>query len=266
MGVNRYLSRALVVGVILAAGLALTGCGPYTTRQTEQMAPDEAWNLAKGYFDVGNFSKAQVEFDAFVKNYRHKADSTQVRTGYFLLALSSYRGEDWLTARADFSYFLSRGGPVDSLAEKAAYYYGMTFYETAPGPELDQTDTDQAVQILKELLARVKVSNVRDSVQSGLGLCYEKLSRKNFVTARLYYNTHDYAAAVIYADAIIENYAGTTWYEPAILIKAQSYMEMNNLEKARDPLEYLVRYGKDKDLADDARTLLAEIGASSGSH
>ena len=31
------------------------------------------------------------------------------------------------------------------MSEKAAYYYGMTYYETAPGPELDQNDTEQAV-------------------------------------------------------------------------------------------------------------------------
>ena len=253
-----FISTILLVLVLLT----LAGCGVYVTHQTEDMTAADAFRMAKGFYDEGSYNKAVVEFDAFVKNYRSKADSTQIRQAYFLLALASYRNEDWLTARADFSFFISRGGKQDSLLDLAGFYYGMTWINTAPNPELDQTDTKQALDIFTDLLTRTPVPAVRESLNRGLLACKEQLSRKAFVTARLYYNTHDYRASILYTDEIVGNYDGTTWYEPGVMIKARCYLALNQTEEARGPLQYLASYAKDADLKDEAKSMLEDLAAS----
>jgi outer membrane protein assembly factor BamD len=250
--------------LILFCAVQIIGCGVYVTHQTEEMSPQDAFRLAKSLFDDGDYTKAVVEFDAFVKNHRTRADSMTLRQAYYLLALSSFRNEDWLTARADFSYFLSRGGRQDSLLELAGYYYGLTWTNTAPSPELDQTDTKQAMSIFTDLLTRNPSSASRESLTLGLHLCKEQLARKAFVTARLYYNTHDFKASIMYTDEIIGNYDGTTWFDPAVMIKARCYLALNQPDDAKGPLRFLVENSKDKDLQDEAKSSLDELISAIG--
>ena len=80
-------------------------------------------------------------------------------------------------------------------------------------------------------------------VQKALEASRTRLAKREFKVGDLYYRMKKYPSAVIYFDAVLEQYADTRWAQRALKMKGDSFFAMNRYEEAAAAYEiYLQVY------------------------
>jgi outer membrane protein assembly factor BamD len=230
-------ANALVFAVIAAATLA-AGCGKQSSGELIA-GPDVAWQKAKNLFAHEHYLKAQQVLKDITLNYPGSAiiDSVQ-----FLLGRTSFEMNQYVTA-ADQFHKLVEQYPQSTVGGDAEYWEARSYYEMAPNYQLDQDNTDKAVQGFQRFFEDHPQHALTDSAYKYLGLCRDKLAHKVYAAAKLYYDLDEFASAVLYADVVLSNYYDTSWADPAQFLKARSFFDLPDWERARKELQtYIEKY------------------------
>lgn len=109
----------------------------------------------------------------------------------FLLGMAEFNNKDYETAAEYFrKYFKSY--PKGIYSEKACFFIGESLYYSTPEPRLDQTETVTAISAYQEFLDIYTDSELKYKAQERLIQLQDKLVRKEFLSAQLYYNLGSY--------------------------------------------------------------------------
>ncbi|MBU0508230.1 outer membrane protein assembly factor BamD [bacterium] len=236
-GTDKLLQRIFLIGVV-AVFLALAlGCAK--RKGTPIGALDEAWMRAKNYMKRERFVRAQGLLRDIVLNY---SGSSVVDSAQFFLGLATYELNDYLVAAEEFRRVTDQY-PFSELAGDAVYFEALSYFQQSPKFPLDQTLTDKALRGFQRFLEDYPDHALTDSSYRYLGLCRDKLARKEYAAARLYYDLGEYASALLYCGIVLDNYYDTPLAASAQFLKGRSYFALKDWEKARRELDlYLERY------------------------
>ena len=109
----------------------------------------------------------------------------------FMLGMAEFNNKDYETAAEYFKkYFKSY--PKGIYAETACYYIGESLFNSTPEPRLDQSETVTAISAYQEFLDIYTDSKLKYQAQERLMQLQDKLVRKEFLSAQLYYNRGSY--------------------------------------------------------------------------
>ncbi len=249
LSIKRITALGFILAVIVAAG-----CAKRAGEQTIP-PPEETWRKAMNYFHREKYFQAQQYLKDFALNY---SGAPQVDSAQFYMGLCSFQLDDYLTAADEFKRVVSQY-PFSKLVGDAAYWEARAYYDLAPSYALDQTYTKQALDAFQRYLEDYAGHALNDSAYKYISLCREKLARKDYGAARLYYDLGEYASCVLYANSILENYYDTSWADPAQYLKARSYEELGDRARARQEYQNsLEKYPSGKH-ADSARRAVASL-------
>ncbi len=200
--------------------LLLLGCGGYE-RLLKSADSNLKYKKAFEYYHKGDYAKAGTLFDQIASFFRGttKADSV-----YFFQAMTYFKQNDYILAGHAFKTFSDTYGN-SPFAEEATFYVGYCYYLTSPRPELDQTDTYQAIQSFRLFMIRYPNSDRKKKCEEMIAEMRDKLVEKSFISARLYFDLEDYKASIVALNNSLTEYPESKYREDILfLILRSNYM------------------------------------------
>lgn len=142
-------------------------------------------------YEEGKYSKAAEMFESISLATKGTAQEDTVQ---FYWAMSNYRYKDFITAESNFNEFITVF-PLSPFIEQARFYYIDCLYKSTYRYELDQTPTYRALNELNRYMSLypdskyiIECTLMKDDLE-------ERLDKKAFEAAHLYYHMEDYLAA-----------------------------------------------------------------------
>ena len=149
---------------------------------------DARYECAKECFARGKFQQAVTLLEELVTI---KKGSDEAQECLYMLAMAQYNNADYESASETFKKYGS-SYPRGIYAESASFYVGESYYESSPEPRLDQSPTNGAITAYQQFMDLYPDSRFRARAQDKLYELYDKLVRKEFLAAELYYNLGGY--------------------------------------------------------------------------
>ena len=231
------------------------GCMKRGTQQL--LGVDEAWQKARSLYERERYYRAQQVLKDIVLNYPGSAiiDSAQ-----FMLGMCSFEIANYPTAAEEFQRVIEKY-PFSKLVGDAIFYNARSSYEEAPSYQLDQDYTTRALQGFQRFLEEHSTHSLADSGYYYLALCREKLARKEYTAAALYYDLGEFASAVLYSDVILDNYYDTPLAGPAQYLKGRSFFALQDGERGQKELQLYLDKNPDARFTVRARQMLTSATA-----
>lgn len=216
-----------IIYITLSVFLLLS-CSPYN-KILKSSDIDYRYEAAKSYYLEGSYSKAAPLLEGLITVLK---GSDKAEESLMMLGMCYYKSGDFSTASQFFQTYYSnyqRG----EYTELARFYSGKSLFEGILEPELDQTNTYTAIQELQLFMEYFPTSAYRDEAQQMLFDMHDVLVKKDYLSAKLYYDLGDYMA-----------YMGNNYL--ACIITAQNALKDYPYTKYREDLSILVLRAKYK--------------------
>ena len=194
---------------------------------------DAKYKAAFEFFDKGKYQKAASLFESMsvLTDGTERDDTVQYYWG-----LSNYKFKDYVTAEANFSRFVTNF-PRSPFAEEARYLRLDCLYKSTLRYELDQTPTKLAINAIMEYRKDYGSAAHQAECDAMLKDLNERLDRKAFEAARLYYNMEDYKAARVAFRNTLKDNADNIYREDILYYIAKSsykYAQLSVQEKQKE--------------------------------
>ena len=222
---------ALAVLVVAVSGLQ--SCKSQYDMILESNDLDAKYNAAFDYFNRGKYSRAAALFESItlLTNGTERHDTVM-----YYLGLSNYSYKDYYTAETNFQQYLTYF-PQGDFSDMAAFLRIDCLYRATLRYELDQNPTYQAITAISDYLRAHPEGANADICRHRLQELGERLDRKAFENARLYYKMEDYLASRVAFKNILKDNADNVFREEILYYSAMSsykYAEMSVREKQKE--------------------------------
>lgn len=228
----------LTAALCIAAGV-MGSCKTQYELLLEGNDSDAKYAAAFDYFNSGKFTRASQLFESLsvITNGTSRDDTVQYYWG-----LSNYRAKDYLTAEANFERFL-QDFPRSTFAENAEFLRLDCLFRGTYRYELDQTPSYRTITAISEYLINHPDSEYRDVCNHMLDDLNERIDRKAFENAYLYYKMEDYKAARVALKNVLKDDADNRYREDILFYSAMAsykYADLSYKEKQKE--RFLVFY------------------------
>lgn len=215
----------------LCCAVLLTSCASEFQKVYKSTDNAYKYEYAKECFAMGKFQNAVALLSEQVTLQKGR---TNAQESLYLLAMAQYRNRDYDAASATFKkYFQSY--PKGDYAEQACFYIGQSLFESVPEPRLDQTPTVGAINAYQNFLDYFPDSKMREEAQQRLFMLQDNLVRKEYLSAKLYYNLGGYFGNIN---------ANTESNYEACIITAQNALKQYPYSELREEFSVLIMKSK----------------------
>lgn len=209
------------------------------SRRAASDNPELAYQKGLAYFEKGAYDRAIEQLQRVFEFGRVNewADDAQ-----YTLARAYYEDHQFLLAANEFDRFVGLY-PRDERVEDAAYYRAMSYYKLSPPFNLDQTDSERAVEYLRLFLGTYPGSERAKEIGLKIDELQRKLARKLFSKAMLYERAEYYEAAAITFERVLDKYPSTGIVDESILGAMRcwvAYADQSIPSKKRERLQNAV--------------------------
>ena len=253
---SRFLS-VLICG--LGVTTILVGCGGSGSLNTD--TPEAAYLKGLEYYERGSYERAVEQLQRVFEFGRvHEwADDAQ-----FTLAKTYYADRQFVLAANEFDRFVGLY-PREDRIEEASYLRAMSYYHLSPAFNLDQSDTERAVEHLRLFLGKYPESEYAQDIGLKIDELQYKLAHKLMTKARLYERGEMYEAAAITYQRVLEKYPSTADVDASLLGAMRSWVayadasvaarKKERLQKALDTYDRLVQLFPNSNVLKDAEVI-----------
>ncbi len=213
---------------------------------------DAKYAAAFDYFNREKYSRAASLFESLsvLTNGTERDDTVRYYWG-----LSNYKFKDYYTAEANFSNFIE-SFPRSPFASDARYLRIDCLYRSTLRYELDQTPTYKAITDISEYIIEFPETPHLEVCRDMLKTLNDRLDKKAYENARLYYKMEDYKAARVAFRNVLKDDAENIYREDILYyIAMSSYKYAHNSVQAKQKERYLT-------FVDDYLNFIGEIPES----
>ncbi|MDD5951202.1 MAG: outer membrane protein assembly factor BamD [Bacteroidales bacterium] len=210
---------------LLAGVLALASCKSEYDLLLEGNDIDAKYEAAFDYFNQGKYAKSAQLFESI-----SPATSGTARedTVLYYWGLSNYRYRDYYTAETNFTSFVMNF-PRSPFAEDARFFRIDCLYRSTLRWELDQKPTQNAISAISEYMSEYPSSPYLVACDRMLVDLNERLDKKAFENARLYYKMEDYRAAGVALRNVLKDDSENIYREDILYYIAMSSYKYSNM-------------------------------------
>lgn len=197
---------------------ALPACKTQYDQILEGNDVDAKYKMAFEYFNNGKYTRAAQLFESLtlLTNGTERHDTVM-----YYLGLSNYSNRDYYTAETNFQQYLIYF-PQSVFSEQAEFFRIDCLYRATLRYELDQTPTYTAITAIGEYLREHPEGANADICRHRMTELGERLDRKAFENARIYYKMEDYRASRIAFKNILKENADNIYREEILYYSAMS--------------------------------------------
>ncbi|MCK9327241.1 MAG: outer membrane protein assembly factor BamD [Bacteroidales bacterium] len=226
---KKLIPGYLSVGLLI---LLMSSCGDYS-KILKSSDYDLKYEKALEYFAQEDYTKASTLLEELLTIVRGTERAEQVAYHH---AYCAYYQQDYIMAGYYFGNFV-KSFPTSPLTEECAFMVAKCYYEDSPGSSLDQANTHLAIEEFQRFMNRYPASERVDECNRLIDELQDKLVKKSFESASLYYKLGEYKAAITALQNSLKEYPGTRYREELLyLIVKSSYELARNsvLEKIKE--------------------------------
>ena len=209
---------ALAVLALVPVATCLQSCKTQYDAVLESNDVDVKYNAAFDYFNRGKYSRAATLFESLtlLTNGTPRYDTVM-----YYLGLSNYSFKDYYTAEGNFQQYLTYF-PQGTFSETADFLRIDCMYRSTLRYELDQTQTYSAITAISDYLRAHPDGANADICRHRLEELGERLDRKAFENAKLYYTMEDYKAARVALRNVLKDDADNVYREDILYYTAMA--------------------------------------------
>ena len=234
----------------MALAFGLWACA--STREAGVLPADEQFQAAARLYEDGQYDRAVSAFQAFVFNYPQDPRVPEAR---WLAADSYYRMEDWATAAQEYLNY-QRDFPREARAAEAIYQAGRAYQEMSLRPELDQRDTERAINVYDRLLVEYPTSEFAAEARERVDELRNKLAEKAYLNAEFYFDHEDFEAAEIYLADLIATFPQTEWMPAGYALLARTFCAQGLADRSAEVVARLRESYPDSEAARETESQL----------
>ena len=204
--------------VVLGAIIAMSSCKSQYELLLNSNDADAKYEAAFEYYNLNKFSKAASLFEslAVLTDGTERDDTVRYYWG-----LSNYKFKDYYTAETNFDQFI-QSYPRSPFTSEARYLRLDCLYRQTLRYELDQTPTYKAINEISayilEYPSNVHMQECRDMLLE----LNERLDKKAYESAKLYYKMEDYLASRVAFKNVLKDDAENMYREDILYYIAMS--------------------------------------------
>jgi outer membrane protein assembly factor BamD len=184
--------RSLNYLVIVATIATSVGCSEF-----RRLEKSEDWRLkyeaGLDFFKKKDYYHTAILFEQILPIVRGLPEGEKVE---FYLAYCQYYQRTYLLASNQFKVFYETYGR-SQLSEEAYFMYAYSLYIASPDEQLDQKSSVEAMGAMQNFLNQFPGSQFGDKATEVVASCQQKLEKKEYDNANLYYKLKYYQAAII---------------------------------------------------------------------
>ena len=207
-----------VLLMVLTAMIALSSCKSQYEILLNSNDADAKYEAAFDYFNNKKFSKAASLFESLsvLTDGTERDDTVRYYWG-----LSNYKFKDYYTAETNFEQFISRF-PRSPFTSDARYLRIDCLYRQTLRYELDQTPTYKAINEISAYILEYPSNTHMKECRDMLLELNERLDRKAYEGAKLYYKMEDYLASRVAFKNVLKDDAENIYREDILYYIAMS--------------------------------------------
>ena len=242
--------RSVVAAVLSAVMLlAFQSCKSQYELMLESHDIPAKYKMAFDLFDAGKYAKAAGMFESLKIAVGGTAQDDTVQ---YYTAYSHYCYGDMAAAEQAFESFINVY-PRSPFADKARFMYLDCLYSSTYRYELDQTPTYKALAAIANYLIDYPDSEYAAQCHAMIDRLEERLDRKEYESAKLYYTIEDYKAAHYALKLVLKEDADNVYREDIMYYTVMSaYKYAVNSVAARQRDRYVT-------FTDDYFTFVSEF-------
>ena len=213
---------------------------------------DTKYEAAFKYYNEGKYSKAGSLFESLsVQTNGTERDDT-VR---FYWGLSNYKYKDYYTAETNFDQFI-QSFPRSPFISDATYLRIDCLYRSTLRYELDQTPTYKAISAISQYILEHPETEHMKVCRDMLLELNERLDKKAYEAAKLYYKMEDYLASRVAFKNVLKDDSENIYREDILYyIAMSSYKYAHQSVPAKQKERYLA-------FVDDYYNFIGEVPES----
>ena len=210
--------RKRIFITLALAVCCIAGCKSQYDLLLESNDLDAKYNAAFKFFNEGRYTKASALFESLgsMSGASERDDTVQYYWG-----LSNYNNADYFTAETNFEHFISNF-PHSPFAESAQFLRIDCLYRSTLRYELDQAPTYKAMAAISEYMISNPNNEHTAVCNRMLDDLEERLDKKAFENARLYYKMEDYKASRVAFKNVLKDAADNRYREEILYYAAMS--------------------------------------------
>ena len=227
------MKKRILIGI--CAVLLLTSCAHEYNQVYKTTNNDYKYEFAKECFAKGKYGFAVPLLQDLVTIEKGTDNAQEC---LYMLAMAEYCLKDYQAASETFKKYYQTY-PRGQYAEMASFYIGQSLFEGTPEPRLDQTPTVAAIAAFQEYLDIFPNAKMKETAQQRLFALQDKLVRKEYLNAKLYYNLGSYFGNSI---RTVDNNGGNNY--KACIITAQNALNDYPYSNMREDFAILIMKSK----------------------
>ncbi len=231
---NRYfcamLKFNLQSGLLFLLLLTFVSCSNYN-----KVLKSNDYTLKKQtaieLYNKKDYQRAYPLFEELVAVTRGTANAEDM---YFYYCYCNYYLDDLISAGYHFQQF-AKTYPSSPKAEEASYMNAYCYYLGSPDFTLDQTNSIKAIQEMQLFINQYPNSTRIQECNDLIDKLRDKLEKKAFESAMLYYQMMDYKAASMSLKNMLADYPNSQFKEEAMftVVKANYLLAENSVENKK---------------------------------
>ncbi len=199
---KKYPSKPIWFTIIVAVTLLHIQCNRPTIESIKKQTPQAQFQAGLKAFQEEDYWRALDIFQLIVSG---APDHPLHEQALFYTALCHFHLKSYYSALDYFFRFLHTY-PTSALREQARYYIARAYYAITLPPELDQTLTYRAMEVIRLFLREYPQSQYAPECQQMLRDLEARIATKAYLNAMVYYKIGKYRAAVIAIENTLKEY------------------------------------------------------------
>ncbi len=197
------------------------------------------YKKADEYYNAKRYVYSQQLYEELIPFLK---GTSKYESLFYKLAYSYYYQDDYVNAENLFKTF-TETFPSSNRSEECEYMRAYVFYKQSPKVDLDQANTTKAAGLLQAFISTHPTSDKVKEANDLIDACREKLERKEFKSANLYYDLGYYKASAISFGSLLEDYPDSKHgddYKLTIIKSDYKYAEMSYELKQKERFEKVI--------------------------
>ncbi len=234
----QLLSRGLAAVLVIGVGMSLSGCAwlDRQTGKTEQRDADyQERPIEQIYSDAWKKLRNNDWADAakqFAEVERQHPYSVWARRASLMSAYCYYQANKYTEAVAASDNYISLH-PGSKEVAYAFYLKAVSLYEQIVDVERDQTNTEQALVALQDVVQRFPDTEYARDATLKIDLTLDHLAGKQMEVGRYYLYKGDYIGAINRFRVVVEQYQKTTQIGEALERLTEAYYALGLTREAQ---------------------------------
>ncbi len=240
----QHFRFARLLAIVCCFGL-LVSCSSFNKLQ-KTGTDDQKYKAALHYYEKKDWYHAGLLFEELIPVLK---GSTESEMAQFYYAYTQFRQQQYLLSSTLFKKFYETFARSEH-AQEAMYMYAYSLYKDAPDYNLDQSNTLTATSALQDFINNYPDSQYRDDATKMILDLRQKLERKAYEKAKLYYKTSgfniaSYKSSVISINNFQRDFPDSQYNEELAFLKvdaeyslAKNSLETKQKERYQETMNY----------------------------